>query len=316
MELFTTVAILLSISAGFAYINARFFKLPMSIGLMLMAVVTSGLFLVLAQVVPEWTMGVCHGVAEINFSTVLLDVMLSFLLFAGALHVDVRDLLQERKSVLFFATLGVLISTFLVGCLSYLAFNTLGFELPFIYCLLFGALISPTDPIAVLAILKTSNVPKSIETKIAGESLFNDGIGVVVFLSILNIAQAGEAHFSLTEIAHHLLQEALGGILFGFALGYLGFYLVKTCQDVKVEIIITVALAAGGYALAHALGTSGPLAMVVAGLFVGNRVRQSNLEQDQKETLDLFWEILDELLNALLFVLMGIELLVLDFQPI
>jgi CPA1 family monovalent cation:H+ antiporter len=239
--------------------------------------------------------------------------MLSFLLFAGALHVNINDLKQQRIVIGVLATFGVIASTFLLGTLTWIVLNALNIPLAYIYCLLFGALISPTDPIAVLGILKNARVPKSLETKIAGESLFNDGIGVVVFLVILGIASGGQ-EATVQSIGLLFVQEAIGGILFGLALGSLTYYFLKDVDNYQLEVLLTLAAVMGGYALCSWLHISGPIAVVVAGLFIGNHGRRLAMSEKTRQHLDTFWELIDEILNAVLFVLIGLEVLLLSLK--
>jgi CPA1 family monovalent cation:H+ antiporter len=251
---------------------------------------------------------------SIDFDETVLHGMLGFLLFAGALHVDLDDLLRERWVVGLMATVGVLVSTFLVGGLVYFLLGFLGLGLPLIYCLLFGALISPTDPIAVLGIMKSVGAPKSLETKITGESLFNDGVGVVVFLVLLSIA-TGEHEIRVTQVLEFFLMEAVGGVVLGLVLGGLCYPMLKSVNNYQVEVLLTLALVTGGYALAGALHTSGPIAMVVAGLLIGNYGRRFAMSRQTREHLDTFWELVDEILNAVLFVLIGLEVLLIPRTP-
>lgn len=239
--------------------------------------------------------------------------MLSFMLFAGALHLNLNDLAEQKLVVAALATGGVVISTFVVGSLLYVTLGALGFGLAYPFCLLFGALISPTDPIAVLAILKTAHVPKSAETRIAGESLFNDGVGVVVFLVVSDIAFGGHA-ISVGHIASLFLVEAVGGALFGLVSGWVFFRLLRSVDNYQVEVLLTLALVSGGNALASALHLSGPIATVVAGLFIGNHGRRFAMSAQTRDHLDKFWELVDEILNAVLFVLIGFEMLALRFS--
>ncbi len=248
----------------------------------------------------------------VDFDTTLMHGMLSFLLFAGALHVDLGDLRQQKWVVTVLATVGVVISTMIVGCLTWLLLHWLGIGIPFIYCLLFGALISPTDPIAVLSTLKSVGIVKSLETKIAGESLFNDGVGVVIFLVIAGLAFNPETVSAGTAVLL-FIREAIGGVFFGLGLGYAGFFLLRTVDNYQVEVLITLAIVMGGYSMALALHTSGPIAIVVAGLLIGNRGRVLAMSERTREHLDTFWELVDEVLNAVLFVLIGLEVLVLQF---
>ena len=318
MDLFVIASILIVLSALFGYINVRFLKLPNTIGLMIIAIVfTLGLFLT-SYVNPALLDFAESLIGEINFEKVLLDVMLGFLLFAGAMHTNFDQLKVQRWPVLVFATVGVMTSTFIVGGLTYFVFNQIGFNVEFIHCLLFGALISPTDPIAVLGIMKKAGVPKKLETKIVGESLFNDGVGVVVFLTIFSIAAGGYGDHggsSMSSILTLFGQEVIGGIIFGGIIGYITYRLLKSIDDYEIEVMITLACVMGGYVLAHYLHLSAPLAIVVAGLIVGNdTVRGTSMSDRTEEFVDKFWELVDMLLNALLFVLIGLELLVINFE--
>jgi len=319
MDLFIIASILIVFSALFGYLNVRFLKLPNTIGLMIIAILfTLGLFL--SNLIDPRLLNLAEVlVGKIDFKTVLLDVMLGFLLFAGAMHTNFNQLKVQRWPVLVFATVGVLTSTFLVGIMSFYLFNNIGYEVKFIHCLLFGALISPTDPIAVLGIMKKAGVPKKLETKIVGESLFNDGVGVVVFLTIFSISGGaghdGHNDNNMQSIITLFGQEVLGGILFGAALGYLAYVLLKSIDDYEIEVLITLACVMGGYVFAHYLHLSAPLAIVVAGLIVGHdTVRDSTMSVMTETFVDKFWELVDMILNALLFVLIGLELLVVNFE--
>ncbi|MBD2768845.1 sodium:proton antiporter [Hymenobacter sp. BT664] len=314
MELYNTFALLVVIAALFGYFNHRYLKLPGTIGLMVLALISSLLAIGLGKLGVQGVMTASSLVRGINFHAVLMQVMLSFLLFAGSLHVDVRALGREGVAVGALATTGTLLSTALVGTAFYYLLPLFGLPIDFIYCLLFGALISPTDPIAVLGILKEARIDKRLEIRIVGESLFNDGIAVVVFVSLFQIAQFGARHATPTVIGALFLREAVGGIGLGAGLGYVTFWALRSIDNYKVEVMITLALVMGGTALATALHTSGPLAMVVAGLIVGDKGRQLGMSDLTREYLDKFWEILDEILNAVLFVLIGLEMLVLDIN--
>jgi len=253
--------------------------------------------------------------SQIDFKTLLLDVMLSFLLFAGALHTNFDQLKVQRWPILMFATLGVLASTFLVGGFTYGVLSLFGLSVNFIYCLLFGALISPTDPIAVLGILKKAGVPKKLETKIVGESLFNDGVGVVIFLTIFHIASSSGGHIEPFEIVKLFVEEVGGGIVLGLIFGWITYKLMKSIDNYEIEVIMTLAMVMGGYLLASKLHFSGPLMVVVAGLYVGNdTVRGTAMSEMTERYVDKFWELLDLFLNAILFVLIGLELLILSFN--
>ncbi|MBT2556711.1 sodium:proton antiporter [Hymenobacter sp. ISL-91] len=314
MELYNTLTLLLVIAAAFGYVNHRFLRLPATIGLMILALVSSLLAIGLGRLGVQWVLTAGELVRGIDFHDVLMDVMLSFLLFAGALHVDVRTLGAERGAVGTMAVVGTLLSTVLVATGMYYLLPLMGFPTDYIYCLLFGALISPTDPIAVMGILKQARISKNLEIKIVGESLFNDGIAVVVFISLFQIALNGTDKASASFIGELFLREAAGGILLGMALGYAAYWALRTIDNYKVEVLITLALVMGGTALAVALHTSGPLAIVVAGLIVGDKGRSKGMSDLTREYLDKFWEMLDEILNAVLFVLIGLEMLILDIS--
>jgi CPA1 family monovalent cation:H+ antiporter len=235
------------------------------------------------------------------------------MLFAGAIHIKFQDLKKEKLSILLFSTISVLISTFIVGAATFYLLAFMGFTVSFIQALLFGALISPTDPIAVLSILKTAGVSKSLETKIAGESLFNDGVAVVVFITILKLAEPG-ADLNLSSILILFGQEAVGGLVLGVLIGFIGYKLIASIDNYQVEVLITLAIVMGGYTLAHYLHISGPLAMVAAGLITGNHSKSRGMSDVTAEYVDKFWELIDEILNAVLFVLIGLELLVIQIN--
>ncbi|MFT4804200.1 MAG: CPA1 family monovalent cation:H+ antiporter [Psychroserpens sp.] len=315
MDYYAIASVLIVLSALFGYINVKFLKLPITIGLMLITIVFTIIIVAIGQFDDTLLLREKALISQIDFKTVLLDIMLSFLLFAGALHTNFNQLKIQRWPVFVFATLGVLVSTFLVGILTFYVLQILGLDVAFIYCLLFGALISPTDPIAVLGILKKAGAPKKLETKIVGESLFNDGVGVVVFLTIFAIAAKPEAAIELNEIAKLFGQEVLGGVALGLILGYITYKLLKSIDDYEVEVIITMATVMGGSLLAHHWHLSAPLAMVTAGLIVGNdTVRKNSMSDITEIYVDKFWELVDVLLNTVLFVMIGMEMLVLTFR--
>lgn len=314
MGIFDTASLLLSIAAVFAYLNYKFIKLPTTIGIMLIALVFS-LFLV---VLSYFGIGIGEQYAErvlknIDFNETLMHGMLSFLLFAGALHINLDALLEKKWIVGILASIGVVMTTFIVGFASYYILAWLSLDVPLIYCLVFGSLIAPTDPIAVMGILKTAGASKSLETKIAGESLFNDGVAIVVFLVLLGIATSGH-DVNPSEVAILFAEEALGGAIFGFAIGWITYRMLKSVDNYQVEVLLSLALVAGGYALASKLHVSGPIAIVIAGLFIGNHGRYMAMSETTREHLDTFWELLDEILNAVLFVLIGLEVIVLNFS--
>ncbi len=313
MTLYDTFSILIVLSALFAYINYRFVKLPSAIGLMLIALLTSVGLIVLGIISPPLVVSIANEVKRFDFSQLLLNSMLSFMLFAGAIHIRLVELRKERLSIILFSTLSVVISTFLIGSVLYYLLPLFGLGMSFLSCLLFGALISPTDPIAVLGILKEANIAKSLEMKIAGESLFNDGVAVVVFLTILHTVQQPVTPNGL-DVTLLFLREAGGGILWGLMVGYVGFLLMRSIDNYKVEVLISLAVVMGGYAVASMLHISGPLAMVAAGILVGNQGKEFAMSETTREYIDKFWELIDESLNAILFVLIGLELLIIHVE--
>ncbi len=250
----------------------------------------------------------------IDFGETLMKGMLSFLLFAGALKININDLARQKYVVGILATCGVIITTFIVGTAFYFILNLLGLFLPYAYCLVFGALIAPTDPVAVLAILKSVKAPKTLEIKIAGESLFNDGVGVVVFTVMVGLTGTSGQSASVGHVIGLFVEEAIGGALFGLILGWITYRLLKNVDDHSVEILMTVAMVSGGYALATFLHTSGPIAIVVAGLLIGNHGRRFAMSEKTRDHLDKFWELIDEMLNAVLFIWIGMEILILSFS--
>ncbi len=328
MDTFNLFSVLISLSAALAWVNHRYVRLPATIGVMLTAMIFS-LGLVALQGLGLGASTILRGVLEdVDFSATLLHGMLGALLFAGALHLNLNDLRDKKWPISVLATVGVVLSTVIVGGGAIFLFRALGLEVSPVYGFLFGALISPTDPIAVGAILRKAGVSAPLQVKIAGESLFNDGVGVVLFILILEIATGGtgdgaavsEAAGSviesgLGEIFRLVAVEILGGILFGVAMGWLVYQMLIRIDNYQVEIMLTLAIVTGGYSLAHALHVSGPLAMVVSGLLIGNHGRSFAMTPEVVEHLDSFWELTDEILNAVLFVMIGLELLLLDFHP-
>ena len=314
MELYSTLSLLLVVAAAFAYLNHRYLRLPPTIGLMALTLLSSLGLVGLGRLGVPAVLRVAEVVRTIDFHTVLMQYMLSFLLFAGAMQVDTRSLGQQRLPVLLLATLGTLISTILVSCGLYLLMPVIGQPLDFIYCLLFGSLISPTDPVAVLGILTKAGLPKALETNIVGESLFNDGVGVVLFATVLSVAASGADTVDAGRVLGLLLREGVGGLALGVALGYGTYRLLGRIDDYHVEVLLTLALVMGGSALAAQLHTSGPLAMVVAGLIVGSQKGRHALSEVTEDYVDKFWELIDGVLNAVLFVLIGLEMLVLRIK--
>lgn len=314
MNLYSILTIVVSLAAIFAYINYRFLKLPSTIGIMLISLVGSLGIFALGLYNPDFTQSITEIVKSLDFYDLLINIMLSFLLFAGAIHVNADRLKKERLPVIALATIGTIISTTMVGVLLYYLLHSIGHGIDFIYCLLFGALISPTDPIAVLGILKQANIPQSLEMKITGESLFNDGVGVVIFLALLEISKTGLNNISGFDITMLFITEAGGGLIFGALLGYVGFYMLKSIDNYQVEVLITLAIVMGGYTLANTLHVSGPLAMVIAGIITGNKGKQEGMSDITRDYLGKFWELTDEILNAVLFLLIGLEMLIVKFD--
>jgi len=313
MSVFPLLSVLIVVSAVFAYVNFRFIKLPWSIGLMFLALISSLIIFAVGEIYPSFANYITGMIQAVDFSRLLMGSMLSFMLFAGSIHIKLEDLKPERFSVIIFSTMGVLLSTFIVGILVYYLLMLFNMQVGFVYCLLFGSLISPTDPIAVLGVLKEAKISKSLETKMAGESLFNDGVAVVVFVTLLEVAeQPGDLNW--LKVAGLFAQEALGGLLWGVLIGYLGFVLMRSINNYKVEVMITLAIVMGGYSLASLLHISGPLAMVAAGIIIGNQAKNEAVSVQTSEYIDKFWELIDEILNAVLFVLIGFELLIINLH--
>ncbi|MBP36079.1 MAG: sodium:proton antiporter [Roseibacillus sp.] len=315
MEFLDLAAILLVLAAVFGYLNLKFLKLPTTIGIMLIGLLSSVVLLVLRDALPLVPEAADRFVESIDFNKTLMEGMLSFLLFAGALHVNLGNLLDQKRLVAIMASFGVVLSTFLIGGAAWLLFPLFGFGVPFLWCLVFGALISPTDPVAVLGILKTAGAPKSLEAKITGESLFNDGVGVVVYLALLGMALGGHGDHGMNgagDVAKLFVVEAGGGMLWGFLIGFAAYFMLRSIDNYQIEVLITLALVTAGYRLASHWHLSGPLAMVVAGLMIGNQGRSFAMSERTREHIDTFWELVDEILNAVLFLLIGLELLVLD----
>ncbi len=315
---FDVVAVLLGLAALFGWLNHRFLKLPHTIGLVVIALAVSFGVLAVDEAVPGWGLGVAvRGMlARIDFTEALMKGLLSFLLFAGALHVDLTDLAQRKWAIGAMATVGVLISTALVGGGIWLVFTGLGIAVPFVWCLVFGALIAPTDPVAVLSILKRVHVPASLEAKIAGESLFNDGVGVVVFTIVVAIATGSAgADLGPASVAGLFLAEALGGAALGLATGCVAFFAMRSMDEHNIEVIITLALVTVTYAVAHRLHVSGLIAVVVAGLLIGNHGARLAMSDTTREHVRTFWTLTDEVLNSLLFMLIGFEVVAISYEP-
>lgn len=316
--MFESVSIIFTLSVFFNYINYKWLKLPTTIGLMILSLLLVIPVILSKPIFPDFYMFFCNIILNADFKTLVLNGILSFLLFAGALHVNLGALDKEKKPIFLFATLGVLISTFIVGGLIFGAAQITGLELPFIHALLFGALISPTDPIAVMTILKKVKIAKSLGIKIEGESLFNDGIGVVVFSGIYLVATAVE-EFSQAEIGAEigmlLLEEVIGGLVFGLVLGFIGLKCIQSLKEnPHLAVMISLAIVIGGYAGSFMLHVSGPLAMVVAGLQIGNKIHIDADKTEVQKALSEFWGILDDVFNGILFVMIGLAIHLLEFN--
>ncbi len=316
MNSFDAAAALVGLAAILGYLNFRFIGLPHTIGLTIFGALASLALIGIDALFPVLGLGqsVRGFLAGVDFPDTLLQGMLSFLLFAGALHVDLGDLLKRKAAVFTMATFGVLFSTLVVAFGFRLVTGLVGIEVPFLWCLVFGALISPTDPVAVMGILKTAKVPPTLEAKVAGESLFNDGVGVVVF-SILLAAAVGEADFSLGQAGELFLLEAVGGALFGFLIGWIAYRAMKSIDEHNLEVLITLALVMGGYSLALHLHISGPVAMAVAGLLIGNHGTSFAMSENTRDHVTTFWSLLDEILNSVLFLLIGLEVVAIVVDP-
>ena len=322
---FQLTAILLVAAALFGYLNHRLVRLPQMIGVMALALTASVLLVVLGRLGLQPVSDLAATVvAQVDFRALLLDALLGLLLFAGALHVNLDDLFERRHAIASFATLGLLITTALVGTATFFLLRLLGMPIDFGHALLFGAIVAPTDPVAVIGIMRQAGAPNSLQAKIVGESLFNDGLAVVVFATLVAIlagsgdGPGGHGHGptldSASSVGLFLLREAGGGLVLGAAAGLLGYATLRGIDDHRLEALITAALAVSSYALAGAIGVSAPLTSVVVGLLIGNRGRRLAMSAETREALDTFWELVDEILNALLFLLTGLELLTLTIS--
>ncbi len=313
MTVFDAAAALVVLATVFGYLNYRYIRLPHVIGLTIMGGLTSVVLVGADAFVPRPLLGepVSQMLSSFHFEKVLIDGMLSFLLFAGAVNLDLEALMERKYSVALLATLGVFISTAIVGLGFKEVSILIGHEMPMAWCLVFGALISPTDPLAVLAILKSLHTPRDIETQIAGESLFNDGMGVVLFTVLLEVALRGGG-MDYGHAAELLAQEAAGGLAYGVVIGWIAFRALKAIDEPNLEVLITIALVMGGYGLAHHLGVSGPLSMAVAGLVIGNHGRRYAMSARTQDQVAMFWSVLDETLNSVLFLMIGLEVVILE----
>jgi CPA1 family monovalent cation:H+ antiporter len=326
MNLFDIIALLMTLAAVFGYVNHRWLRLEPTVGLLMISLASSLGIMGLHWVFPrlEIVTELQNLLGNIDFNEALMHGMLGFLLFAGALHVDLEFFIRRKATIASLATVGLLLSTFLVAGASWLVFGWLGLHASFLACLIFGALISPTDPIAVMGTLKTLDAPKGLEANIAGESLFNDGVAVVLFTALVALLSGQGGHgaghgghggpMGPGGLALFFLREAGGGALLGLLFGYLAYRMMLSIDDYKVEVMITLALVMGTYSLAWAVHVSGPIAVVVAGILIGNRGRAMAMSEEVADYLEKFWELVDEILNALLFMLIGVEVLVVAFS--
>ena len=314
MELYYSFSVLIVLASLFAYINYRVLKLPSTIGIMVIAIIVSVILVASGDnFLPKTTNGLIKLVNSLDFTEVLMGAMLNFLLFAGGIHVNIKDLKEQFGPVVIFSTVGVIISTFAVGFGTFYLLPLVGIQMPFIYCLVFGALISPTDPVAVLSIFKQANVSKSLETKVAGESLFNDGMAVVVFTVVLQLAIGKDIDLNVENIGLLLLREAGGGLLLGVLLGYSASRALRVVDDYIISVLITLSVVMGGYLIAREMHISAPLAMVAAGLFMGNFSESFKMKSETQDYLIKFWELIDEIMNAVLFLFIGFELLLIKY---
>ena len=317
ISVFDMVALLLTLSALFGWFNRRFIRLPHSIGLLVMGLASSLLLIVLELAFPEEHLyeDVAQALRQIDFTAVLMNGMLAFLLFAGAINVNLAELRDRALPVASLALIGTLLSTVIVGGAFWFIASTLGQPVPLLWAMVFGALISPTDPVAVLSILKNVKVPQTLQVEMEGEALFNDGVGIVVFTLLVGFAvgHGGEA-IGVSEVFGHLVQEAGGGIALGLLTGYIAYRGMRSIDDFAVEVLITLALVSGTYAVAQQLGASGPLAMVAAGLLIGDRAPRDAMSDKTQNYVTTLWTLVDEVLNSVLFLLIGLEVLVLRFD--
>lgn len=312
MSLFQIVALILALAAGFSYLNVRYLRWPSTIGLTFISLILSMALVTIDQSSLPLDSHLRVLVGHIDFHEAVMNGMLSFLLFGGALHVSYSELRQQKLPVAIFASLGVIISTVVTAALLYALLPWIGIHIPLSMCLVFGAMISPTDPVAVLDLLRRSAIPPSLRSKIAGESLFNDGIAVVLFIAFVGIA-LGEDHPSPGRVFQLSVLSIVGGIGLGLCLGFVAHGMLRRIDDAKTSVLISLALVTGGYSIAQLLHASGPIAMVVAGLWVGNVARMRAMSPGTRRRLDDFWELIDELLNSVLFVLIGLEVIQVTF---
>ncbi|MFN6039076.1 MAG: cation:proton antiporter, partial [Bacteroidota bacterium] len=313
MDTYFLITVVISLCALFSFINVKFLKMPSAIAMMILALVSSAIVNLVGHYNAAFQIQVLSLVKKVNFTDTLFQIMLSFLLFAGSLHVSMREMRKQSAAVISFSTLGVALSVFLFGGAIYYVFRLFGYEIDLIYCLLFGALVSPTDPIAVLGILRGSSMPKELEIVVSGESLFNDGMGVVFFVTIYKIIEKGLENLAFSDVLMLFGREVFGGLLLGLLVGVAAFYIIKHINHYQTEVLISIALVMLCDEAAIFLHVSGPLAAVVVGLYLGNKVRTSVMSETSRDYHDKFWELIDEFLNAMLFMLIGLQMVLLPF---
>lgn len=307
-------AMLVIITALASYLNYKIFKLPKTIGLTIITLFISIFVVIMLNIFPVLFTPINKILSGVNFKETVLNVMLGYLLFAGALHVNTLDLKKNLIPVIYLASFGVIISTLLSGILIWWLSNFIGLSVPFLYCLLFGALISPTDPIAVLAVFKEAkSIPKKIKMRITGEALFNDAAGIILFV-LLSTIIVNHHNISFKNIGFNIIHEVIGGIIVGWALSSIASLILKNVDDKEVSILVTLAIASTGYVVSQQIHVSAPIAMVISGLVIGGNIKKEKFTQKTIVFLDAFWELIDEILNAFLFVLIGLEMLTINFH--
>lgn len=319
LSIFEMSALLLTLSAVLGWVNHKFLPMPHTIGLLTMSVAASLILVGIDAILPQQHLfdPVTKTLLQIDFTSVVMNGMLAFLLFAGALHVDLATLVSRAVPVIVLATFATIASTFVVGFLFWQAAGLIGLSLPLSWALVFGALISPTDPVAVMGTLKNVKAPASLEVEMQGESLFNDGVGIVVFTVLLAFAAGGpNESTSLSSVAELLLFEAGGGLLLGTATGYVAYWGMRLIDDYAIEVLISLALVTATYAIAQRIHMSGPLAVVAAGLLIGYRGPRDAMSERTQNYVFGLWTLIDEVLNSLLFLLIGLEVLILRFDPV
>lgn len=312
MDLYNVISVIIILASFFAILNQRYIRLPNNVGVMLIAIVVSVIVLLGSYFTNSGASKAATFISNVDFSRLLIGVLLNFLLFAGTIQIRIKDLRRQQLPVFLYATIGVVISAFLIGSLLYWLGPFVGFKFPFTHWLLFGALISPTDPVSVLNLTRQAEIPPSLEVKIAGESLFNDGIALVLFVSVLNAIHNPEEGVSFIEIIKVFGIEVLGAILLGLAIGFIGVRVLYKTSDPKIHVMFSLAMVMGGQLLAGLLHVSAPLTMAAAGIFFGNYGKKYAINEESERYLDIFWEVIDEILNVILFALIGFQLLLID----